>query len=56
MITAVGKFVGGSLVIYNNGDKISRPDQWDIKDLSDVTEHDIRHKAVFFSGKKYTEP
>merc|ERR1712086_970095 len=51
MITAVGKFVGGSLVVYNNDDRTTKPDQWDIKDLSDVTEHDIKRQVIFFNGK-----
>merc|ERR1712194_703782 len=51
MITAVGDVVGGSLVVYNNDDRKTRPDQWDIRDLSDVTEHDIKRQAIFFNGK-----
>merc|ERR1712085_127501 len=51
MITAMGEFVGGSLVVYNNDDRKTKPDQWDIRDLSDVTEHDIKCKSVFFNGK-----
>ena len=39
-------------MIYNNDDMKTKPDTWNIKDLSDVTEHDIKHKAVFFCGKK----
>ena len=52
MITAIGEFVGGSLVVYNNDDKKTKPDQWDVGNLSDVTEYDIKRKAVFFNGKK----
>ena len=52
LITAVGQYVGGSLLIYNNDDMKTKPETWNIKDFSDVTEHNIKHKAVFFCGKK----
>ena len=52
LITAVGQYVGGNLLIYNNDDMKTKPEQWNVEDLSDVTEHIIIHKAVFFSGKK----